>query len=251
MTMKLGRGHLASCYSYVDILVALYYGGVLTYIAKKPNYPGRDKIIISKGHATAALYPIFADIGYFDLKELEHYGEPDALLGVFANTKIPGIEAVSDSLGHGLGIGTGMALAAKLNGDDYRVFVILGDAECNEGSVWESVAFAGHHILDNLVVIVDDNHLGILGAPIGLQGFNERWRACGWHCEPTGGHSFTSLLNAFNFISATDMDKPFVIVANTVKGKGVSFMEGKAEWHNKIPNEEQQKQGRLDLGLPT
>ena len=247
MTMKLQRGHLASCYSYVDILVALYYGNVLRYTLGEPSDPARDRIIISKGHATAALYPIFADIGYFPLEELEHYGELDGLLGVFANTKIPGIEAVSDSLGHGLGIGTGMALAAKRNNEKHRVFVILGDAECNEGSVWESAAFAGHYNLDNLIVIVDNNHLGILGSPIGLQDFDERWRSCDWYCITANGHSFENLSSIFKFVGK--VNKPLAIIANTIKGKGVSFMEGEAKWHNKIPNKEQQRQGRRDLGM--
>ncbi len=249
MTMKLQRGHLASCYSYIDILVALYYGDVLNYTPGYPNDSKRDRIIISKGHATAALYPIFADIGYFPIEELDHYGEVDGLLGVFANTKIPGIEAVSDSLGHGLGIGTGMALAAKRNNENHRVFVILGDAECNEGSIWESAAFAGDYNLDNLIVIVDNNRLGILGQPIGLQELNERWRSCGWYCAEVGGHSFSNLLHIFKLIEKS-VAKPLVFIANTTKGKGVLFMEGKAEWHNKIPDEKQQRQGRTDLGLP-
>lgn len=246
MTIKLQRGHVGSYFSCVDILVALYYGGVVRYTRGAPDDPFRDRIIISKGHAAATLYPILADIDYFPLEQLEHFGEKNYLLGLFADTKVPGIEAVSDSLGHGLGIGAGMALAGKRNGQDHRIFVLLGDAECNEGSVWEAAAFAGHYGLSNLIAIVDDNNLGILGPPIGLRGIDERWRSCGWRQIRTGGHKFLDLQHAFNLIEAIQ-DRPFVIIANTTKGKGVSFMEGKAEWHSKIPNEEEAQLGRIEL----
>jgi len=248
MTMKLRRGHLPSCFSSVDILVALFYGGHFVYNATNSKDINRDRLIISKGHGAAVLYPILADLGFFSLEELDHYGEIDALLGVFADTEVPGIEAVSDSLGHGLGIGAGMALAAKRGTLEYRVFVVLGDAECNEGSVWEAAAFAGHYKLSNLVVIVDDNKLGILGETIFNQSMYDRWQSFGWVVRRGDGHCFPDLLEIFEEFD-NPFGKPLVLIADTVKGKGVSFMEGRPEWHNRMPNAEQEKQGRIDLKL--
>ena len=247
MTMKLRRGHLPSCFSSVDILVALFYGGYFQYNSSNPKDPNRDRLIISKGHGAAVLYPILADLGFFDLDELNHYGEPGALLGVFADTEVPGIEAISDSLGHGLGIGVGMALAAK-GILEYRVFVVLGDAECNEGSVWEAAAFAGHYKLNNLIAIVDDNKLGILGETVCNQSMYDRWQSFGWVVRQCDGHEISSLLGTYKDLR-NSYGKPIVLLADTIKGKGVSFMEGRAEWHNRMPDKEQERQGRIDLGL--
>lgn len=255
MTMRLKRGHLASCYSMVDILVALYYGGVLKHFKTAPEHPERDRLIISKGHAAAALYPILADLGYFPMEELQRYGQPGALLGMFADPKIPGIECVSDSLGHGLGIGAGMAMAAKLNGQNHRIFVILGDAELNEGSCWEAAMFASHYKLDNLISIVDNNGLGILGNSIGNEPHLEgRWYRFGWSVFRMNGHDFCAgdppgIMDTMFAVERKPKERPKVIIADTTKGKGVSFMEGRAEWHNKMPTPEQELIAQIDLGI--
>ena len=248
MTMRLRRGHLPSCYSCVDILVALYYGGFIRSISKEPKHPDRDRLIISKGHAIAALYPILADFGYFPLEELDRYGQRDGILGMFADVKVPGVEAISDSLGHGLGIGAGMALAAKKDGKKHRVYVILGDAECNEGSVWESAAMAADYKLDNLIAIVDNNRLGILGETVGLDDLEARFRSFGWITNTVFGHDFDALFQVFRNAQRASLG-PQLIIANTDKGRGIPFMEGAAEWHNKMPSPEQERLGREALGL--
>lgn len=263
MTMRLQRGHLPSCYSMVDILVALYYHHIMRFPRNrvpegKLDYftddPERDRLIISKGHGAAALYPILADCGYFPMEELKKYGKPGGLLGVFADHAVPGIEAVSDSLGHGLGIGAGMALAAKRNKEDHRVFVILGDAELNEGSCWEAAAFAGHYKLDNLIAIVDNNGLGILGATIGTGDLATRWKSHGWSRYKMDGHRFdmgipAGILDTLDAACYDTWRGPRCIIADTIKGKGISFMEGKSEWHNKMPTPEQQLAAEIELGI--
>ena len=250
MTMRIRRGHLPSCYSCVDILVALYYGGFIHSTPKEPKHPDRDRLIISKGHAIAALYPILADFGYFPMEELDRYGQRDGILGMFADVKVPGVEAVSDSLGHGLGIGAGMALAAKKDDKKYLVYVILGDAECNEGSVWESAAMAVHYKLGNLIAIIDNNHLGVLGDTVGLNDLGSRFNIFGWQVLYADGHNFHDLTSALLGLRAKKkLQVPQLIMADTDKGKGIPFMEGLAEWHNKMPSPEQEKLGRKALGL--
>ena len=249
--MKAGRGHLPSCYSCVEIVVALYYSVLVKNLS---GLPDRDRVIISKGHGGAVLYPVLADLGYFPMEELNHYCEPGALLGMYASPKVPGVEALSDSLGHGLGIGAGMALAAKQNGQSHRVFVILGDAECDEGSIWETASFACNYKLNNLIAIVDINKLGILGKPMSGARYEllSKLGAFGWGCSYAKGHDFENLLGSFDACRRDHhptLDRPQVILADTVKGKGISFMEGKAEWHNKIPDQSLQMLGRLELGL--
>ena len=163
--------------------VALYYGGVAHVVPGQPDEPNRDRIIVSKGHAAMVQYPILADLGFYDPAELDRFTQPGGLLGMYADFRIPGIEGISGSLGHGVGMGAGLALAARQNGADYRTFVVLGDGECYEGSIWESAMFAAHHQLDNLVVIVDRNDLCILGKTedlVRLGDLEDKWRSFGW-----------------------------------------------------------------------
>ena len=262
MTIRAGRGHLPSCFSCVDALVSLYYGGVMNFTPSNPKAPNRDRFIMSKGHAAAALYPILADLGFFSTDELERYTQPNSLLGMYADPEIPGIESISDSLGHGLGIGCGFAVAGKHNGASYRTYVMLGDAECNEGSVWESAAFASHYGLDNLVAIVDYNRLGVLGEPVALgnlahsgdhgahwpvNSLYDRWGSFGWAVYRANGHNFDELLTALQFPGCPPRT-PVVLIADTIKGKGVPFMEGRPEWHNRVPNYEEAAIGRKALG---
>ena len=251
MVIAAKNGHIPSCYSCTEIVTALYYGGVARYTPGQADDPARDRVIVSKGHAAMVLYPILADIGYYDAGELTRFTKPGGLLGMYADVRIPGIEGISGSLGHGLGMGAGFALAARHDDQKHRTFVLLGDGECYEGSIWETAMFAAHHKLDNLVAIVDRNALCILGKTEDLVALGDlagKWRAFGWHTVEIDGHDFDSVLGALDQIGKTD-GKPLCIVANTVKGKGISFMEGRSEWHNKMPNADQIATARAELGL--
>lgn len=251
MVMRQRKGHLPSSYSAVEIMISLYYAGVARYTPGKPDDPDRDRILVSKGHAAMVQYPILADIGYFPKQELARFTTPEGILGMYADFRIPGIEGISGSLGHGIGMGAGIALAARHDGKSYRSFVVLGDGECYEGSIWESAMFAAHHGLDNLVAIVDRNQLCILGRTedlLRLGDLEEKWRSFGWHAVTVDGHSYASLLDAFSMVGHTG-GKPLVIIANTVKGKGISFMEGRHEWHNRMPNDELAARARAELDV--
>ena len=251
MVIRQGDGMIPSSYSCAEVLISLYYGGVARYTPGKPNDPARDRIVMSKGHAAMAQYPILADIGYFPKEELTRYTQPGGILGMYADYRIPGIEGISGSLGHGVGMGAGFSLAARHDGKDYRSFIIVGDGECYEGSIWESALFAAHHKLDNMAVIVDRNQLCILGRTeelLKLGDLEDKWRSFGWHAVSVDGHSYKNLLEAFSLIGKTG-GKPLAIIANTVKGKGISFMEGKFEWHNRVPTGDLIAKARADLAV--
>ncbi len=242
------KGHIGGAYSCLDILVTLYYGGILRYDPADPFWPLRDRFILSKGHSGSALFAVLADLGFFDSSELARYCCNGSILGGHPDRKVPGIEADTGSLGHGLGIGAGMALAAKMDGADYRVFVLVGDGECNEGSVWEALVFAASHQLSNLTLIVDRNRQCVLDftedcAP--LDPLGERLASFGWEVEEVDGHSFQELLTAFE--PKPSSARPRAIVANTIKGKGVSFMEKVLKWHHSVPNAEELVIARAEL----
>jgi len=249
MAMKQKSGHIPSCFSMVEILVSLYYGGIAKIFQDDPKNVDRDYIFVSKGHAAMAQYPILADYGFFPVGELDKFTQSNGILGLYADFRVPGIEGISGSLGHGVGMGAGIALNAKNNNKKNKAFVIVGDGECYEGSIWESAMFASHHKLDNLVVIVDVNHLCILGKTEDLlnQGdLGKKWESFGWHVENVDGHSYKSIMNGFNS-SKKSLGKPIAIIADTVKGKGVSFMEGNAVWHNRMPDDALILKAREDL----
>ena len=248
MVARHHAGHLPSCLSMAEILVSLYFGGVARVAPGQPKDPARDRILVSKGHAAMGQYPILAELGFFPREELERFTQPGGLLGMYADFRIPGIEGISGSLGHGVGMGAGIALAARLDGQGHRAFVILGDGENYEGSIWESAMFAAHHRLDNFVVIVDRNQLCILGRTEALLRLEEKWRSFGWEAVTVNGHSYASLLPAFARVGRTG-GKPLAVIANTVKGKGVSFMEGQAQWHNQMPDAAQFAQARQELAV--
>lgn len=233
MLVRARQGHPGSIFSQVEILVTLFYGGFFSYTRGKPDDPERDRIIVSKGHATMGLYPILADAGYFPSEELEKFGKPGSILRVFGNISIPGVDATTGSLGHGLGVACGIALAARHDGRPSRVFVILSEGEMYEGSTWESALFASHHALDNVVLIIDRNRKIILGDTedlMRLEPVSEKWESFGWAVVHADGHHFASLGKAFSMIGRTN-GKPLAVIADTVKGKGVSLMEHKPEWH--------------------
>lgn len=232
-----GKGHLGGSLSSTEILVALYYGDVLNNNHTDlfhPKSDDRDRFIISKGHANNVLHAILADLGFFPKYLLHNYTKDGSVLGGHCDPLTPGIEIVSGSLGHGLGVGCGIALAAKIDNKDFRTYVLLGDGECQEGSVWEAVAFAAHHSLNNLVAIVDRNLLGaedFTENTCKLGSFDSRWGAFGWDVAQVYGHSILALIGALKVKS----NRPRVIIANTVKGKGILSLEGKPKSHHTVP----------------
>jgi transketolase len=239
--------HIGSCLSIVELLWTLYFK-VLSIDAQNPADPQRDKFILSKGHASAALYATLAERGFFDKKLLnKFYIDNGVLPGHLDIEAVPGVEASTGSLGHGLSIGLGMAIANRLEGNPGKVFVLLGDGECNEGSVWEAVMLSSHLKLDNITAIIDFNRLQGFGRTsdiIDQSNMVERWKAFRWETYETDGHNTDSLEKIFR----TTQKGPKAVIARTVKGKGVSFMEDRLEWHYKSPNEEELQQALHELG---
>jgi transketolase len=232
--------HVASCLSITDI-IAVLYGAVMRHDAANPSLAARDRYILSKGHAAAAVYATLANLGFIPRSDLEQYGKNGSVYMTHVSNKIPGVEFSSGSLGHGLPFGTGKALAARRRGLDWRVFVQLSDGEMDEGSNWEAILFAAHHKLDNLVAIIDYNKLQSLASvsdTLGLEPLAAKLAAFGWSVREMDGHDHTLLEDS---LSSTPWEagKPSVLIANTVKGKGVGFMENRVEWHYKSPNDEQ------------
>ena len=233
MTSRGGSSHVGSALSIADILAVLY-GGVLDVDPAEPDKPDRDRFILSKGHAGAAVYATLAETGFFPVEKLStHYQDGSQLNGHISHKGIPGVELSTGSLGHGLPVGAGMAYAGKLKTNSHRVFVLLSDGECDEGSNWEAILFASHHKLDNLIAIVDYNKIQSL-APVeetlALEPFADKWRSFGWSVVEADGHDHEQLRDAFEDIP-TEPKKPTCVIAHTTKGKGVSFMENSVLWH--------------------
>jgi transketolase len=230
-------GHLASSFSCLDILVALYQGGWLNMSPGDPAARDRDRFILSKGHAETALYAVLADCGYIPKQWLiDSYRCGQCRLGGHPDHGIAGVEITSGALGHGLGIGAGMAAAAKMDARKHRQVVLMGDAECTEGSVWEAAMFAAHRGLGNLIGIVDHNRIGSLDYTrnyAGLANFADKWRAFGWEVVELDGHDLAQLDDTFRFAWSRRDERPLMIVANTIKGKGISFVENEPIWHVK------------------
>ena len=223
-------GHIGSCLSIADVMAALY-GDVLRIPALTD--PERDRFILSKGHAALALYAALCEAGWLPRERLDEYCANGSLLSGHPDHLLGGVEFATGSLGHGLSLGAGSALASRLSGVGHRVFVRMSDAECNEGSVWEAVMFAAHHRLSNLVVIIDDNGQQALGRPrdvIDLSPLADRWRAFGWDAQVVDGHDPDGLAATLSGLDVVD-GPPHVVVAETVFGKGVSYMEGEIHWH--------------------
>ncbi|MDH5426721.1 MAG: transketolase [Nitrospirota bacterium] len=236
--LKAGKGHVPPAFSWMEIGVALFYGGGLRFRPSEPNWEGRDRFILSKGHGCLTLYAILADLGFFPKVELEHFCEPGSLLAGHPDTNIPGVEAISGSLGHGLGVSAGLALGAKRNSQEWKVVTVLGDGECQEGSVWEAAMFASHHHLNNLVAVLDRNQLGATNFTeknLALEPLETKWEAFGWEVVKIDGHSFKELHRVFSDVGHRTSTKPLLIFAQTIKGKGVSFMEGSVDWHHRLP----------------
>lgn len=250
MVHRARASHVGSCLSIADILAVLY-ADVLNVEPTAPPEAQRDRFILSKGHAAAALYATLAERGFFPREWLEHYCEDGwPLAGHVVHKGVPGVELSTGSLGHGLPVGAGMALAGAREGCGYRVFVLLSDGECDEGSVWEAALFAGHHRLDNLVAIVDQNRIqsfGKVSDVLELEPFADKWRSFGWEVQSLDGHDHAALARALAPARRTP-GRPLVILAQTVKGKGVSFMENRLVWHYRSPDAAQLEQALREVG---
>lgn len=242
-------GHTGSSLSDTDILTALYYGGVLRMDPNDPKWPLRDRFILSKGHAVEAFYCILADLGFFPKQELETYSRFGSRLIGHPNNKVPGVEMNTGALGHGLSIGVGMALSAKLDAKDFRVFVLMGDGEQAEGSVWEAAMAASHYRLDNLIGIIDWNRLQISGPTdevMGTAPLDEKWRSFGWHVEFVDGHDLDEMSEKFGRVPLS-ANQPTLFIAKTTKGKGVSLAENVAAWHHHVPTADEYSQAMAQL----
>lgn len=239
-------GHIGSALSVTEILAALYNGVMHVPSADDPL---RDRFILSKGHAALALYAVLHLKGFVAADDIDQYCFDGGLCGVHPEHHLCGVDFSTGSLGHGLAVGAGVALAARMRGEPFRSFVLVSDAECNEGSLWETVMFAGHHRLGNLFAIVDDNGQQALGRTkdiIDLRPLGDKWRAFGWNVREVDGHDVAALTAACNDLCDRP-DAPGVVVARTISGKGVSFMEGKVEWHYLPLSDDQYAQAIREL----
>jgi len=249
MTHEAGSGHPGGSLSATDIITTLYFH-VLNVDPKNPQWEDRDRFVLSKGHAAPALYAALAEKGFFPVEELmtlrklgsRLQGHPDM-------RKTPGVEASTGSEGQGLSISIGMALGAKLDRKNYRIYVMLGDGEMNCGQTWEAAMAAAHYKVDNLTAIVDRNKLQLDGPTekiMNIEPLADKWKAFGWHMVEINGHDIKEIINSITMAKEVK-GKPTVVIAHTVKGKGVSFMEGSVAFHGKAPNEEQYKQAMKEL----
>ena len=237
MTHLSGGSHIGAILSVADV-VAVLYSDVLKYDNKNPMWEDRDRFILSKGHAGASIYAALAESGFFDVEELKTHYQNGSRLSGHVSHHIPGVDFSTGSLGHGLSAAAGMAYALKKDGKNSRAFVVLGDGECNEGSVWEAALFANHFRLNNLIAIVDHNHMQSLDYnenTLEIEDFASKWQSFGWNVIEIDGNDHNQLKDAFK--QADNSQKPTVIIANTIKGKGISFMEMDILWHYRFPHE--------------
>lgn len=249
---KTSTPHLGSCLSCLDILAAMYFS-VLRIDPQAPHSPTRDRFILSKGHGAASLFQVLAMRGFYPEAMLDDYGKDGGLFAEHPPTPshLPGIEAATGSLGHGLPLGVGMAIAGRIQGHDYKVYALLSDGECNEGSVWEAAMFAAAQRLANLCVIVDFNKWQATGRSeeiMALSPLVDKWTAFGWNAVEIDGHDVAAILAAVARCPGADR-KPTAIIAHTVKGKGASFMEDDNNWHYRIPNAEEVARAKQELGV--
>ena len=248
----LSRGsHIGSVFSVAEI-IAVLYTRVLRVDPKRPDWPDRDRLVLSKGHAGSAVYAALAETGFFPVETLKtHYGNGSVLSGHVSHKGVPGVEVSTGSLGHGLGISAGLALGAKMDGAQWRTYAVMGDGECDEGSVWESALQAAQFGLDRLIAVVDYNHMQSLTTvekTLRLEPFEQKWRDFGWNAMSTDGHSIDALTDAFEWARGqAGSGKPSVILAHTTKGKGVSFMENNILWHYRTPQGEEYEAALREL----
>jgi transketolase len=248
MTSRGGSSHIGAVLSMAD-LVAVLYADVMKVDPRNPRWTDRDRFILSKGHAGAGIYAALAERGFFPVEQLQtHYQDGSLLSGHVSHKGIPGVEFSTGSLGHGLPVGAGMAYGAKLDDRAYRIFVLLSDGECDEGSNWEAILFAAHHKLANLVAVIDYNKIQSLARvedTIALEPFVDKWVSFGWEVRETDGHDHAALKRALAAPSASG--KPLCVMAHTVKGKGVSFMENTVLWHYRTAKGEEYDRALQEL----
>jgi len=241
--------HIGSILSIADILAVLYEN-ILQFDPRKPKLDTRDRFILSKGHSGAGVYAALAEKNFFLVDELKkHYSDGSIFSGHVSHKGVPGVEFSTGSLGHGLSVATGMALSAKLDKKTHRVFNVMSDGECDEGSNWEAIMFASHHNLDNLVAIVDYNKLQSIYSPkltLNLEPFRSKWESFGWSVVEVDGHDHAELTDALQ-AESSGSGKPLCVIAHTVKGKGVSFMENNNLWHYRTAQEEEYKDAKKEL----
>jgi len=251
MSHAAGAAHLASSLSCMDMVAVLFHG-VLQIDPRNPKWAVRDRFILSKGHGATALYAALAYRGFLTEEDLKTYGKAGSLLEEHPSPKLPGVEAATGSLGHGLPFGCGIALAARINGHRYRTFVLMSDGECNEGSVWEASMFAAANRLGNLCAFVDFNKWQATGRSTEVMALNplaDKFRSFGWDVCEIDGHDHQQILQAVQTV-AMDKPRPTMVIAHTVKGKGVSFMEDDNNWHYRIPTVEEILLAKKELGVP-
>jgi transketolase len=250
MTTGAASGHPSSSFSAVEIMTALYFGGVLRYRSDQPEWPERDRFILSKGHAAPLLYAVLARAGYFGrdeiwgLRQVNRKAEGHPIQG-----RLPGIETTSGSLGKGVSVGLGHVLGGRLNELSYHIYVLLGDGECEEGQIWEAATAAAHWKADNLHAIVDYNkyqETGPISREMALEPFAQKWQAFGWHVEEADGHDIADLIEKLRIVRGIK-GKPSVILAHTVKGKGVSFVEADYTFHGRALTPEQAERAREEI----
>ncbi len=248
--IKAKTGHVTSCMSCVEILVALYHGGILRVDPKNPAWDGRDRFILSKGQASPALYAILAEMGFFDAKELEKFAQAGGIFGVHLQHTVPGVETTAGSLGLGFGVAAGLAMAARMDRKNHIVVTLLGDGELYEGSIWETAMFAGHHRLNNLVTIIDRNYLCTTDFTenlIKLEPLDDKWRSFGFAVERINGNDTAQLMDVLSYARSRRSDKPLAIIADTVKGQGIECMSNEPIWHGAAPTGAMVEKARADL----
>jgi len=249
MVKEASVGHIGGSLSVTDILVSLYFK-VLNIDPRNPCWDGRDRLILSKGHGATAIYSTLAERGFFPPEDLKTFGIIDSNFQVHPDmTKVPGIEASTGALGQGLSVAAGMALAAKLDNKDYHTYAIIGDGEIQEGQIWEAAMFSAHYKLDNLTAVLDYNNVQLMGnVPdiMGIAPVNKKWDSFGWNVLQIDGHDFDQIIESLN-TAKNSKGKPTIIIADTTKGKGVSFMQNSCVWHGNIPSDKEYKTAMEEL----
>jgi transketolase len=244
-------GHITSSFSCLDILTALYFGDVLRYDSSNPDMPDRDRFVLSKGHGALAIYNVLCEAGFFDRDQLNTYSTLGSKFGAHPSIKIPGIECATGSLGHGLSFAVGAALSARLKKSDHLIYVVTGDGEIQEGSIWEAAMSIAHYNLANLIWIIDYNRLqqeGRVDKIMQLEPLHEKLEAFGFHAVTIDGHDYTTLIDTLSIDRSNPPNKPLAVIANTIKGKGAPLFENKEMWHGKKPNADEYAEIIQQLG---
>jgi transketolase len=252
MIYRAGMGHPGSSLSCVELLVALYLGKVIQVDPANPQWPDRDRFVLSKGHASPTLYSVLSRCGFFPRETLNTFRQTGSILTAYPDMSTPGVDMESGSLGNGISTAVGMALSAKLRHQEHWVYTILGDGELQEGIVWEAAMCAAHHKLDHLIAMVDRNRLQITGTVeevMNISPLEDKWRSFGWNVLTIDGHSFPQIFDALEQ-AKTHRGAPTVIIADTIKGKGVSYMENVLIWHRNVISDAQYQQAIAEIDAP-